>query len=78
MSVCFTARALESPHPTKEESPMFRTVVVAATVIFAATLARPVSARTVDPCGGGCPTPPKNARAVAVDVPLSAYPITTR
>jgi hypothetical protein len=53
---------------------MFRTAIAAATLIFAATLARPASAQTVDSCGGGCPKPPKNARAVAAHVFLAAYP----
>ena len=53
---------------------MFRTAIAAATLVFAATLARPASAQTVDSCGGGCPKPPKNARAIAADVLLAAYP----
>ncbi len=54
---------------------MFRTVVAAATLVFAATLARPAFAQTVDSCGGGCPKPPTNSRAVSADgVPLATYP----
>jgi hypothetical protein len=54
---------------------MFRTVVAAA-LVFAATLARPASAQLlVDSCGGGCPKPPKTARAVAWQpAHLATYP----
>src|SRR6266852_5546832 len=37
--------------------------------------AAPSIAQVVDSCGGGCPTTPKNARAVAAQaVPLATYP----
>jgi hypothetical protein len=53
---------------------MFRTTIAAATLIVAATLACPASAQVVDSCGGGCPKPPKNTRALATHVLLAAYP----
>jgi hypothetical protein len=48
-------------------------LIIGAAVLF--TLARPASAFTADSCGGGCPKPPSNTRAVsAEDVILVAYP----
>ncbi len=47
---------------------------VFASALVVATLARSASAFT-DSCGGGCPKPPSNARAVsAVDVLLATFP----
>src|SRR5437899_3283661 len=39
--------------------------LIAALLVFLAPLARPVSAQLSDSCGGGCPTPPSNVRAVS-------------
>jgi hypothetical protein len=53
---------------------MFRIAIAAAALVFAVTLTHPASAQTVDSCGGGCPKPPKNARALTAPVLLAAYP----
>jgi len=55
---------------------MSRTIaLVAAALVVVSTVAHPVSAQIVDSCGGGCPTPPKNFRAVSANgVVLATYP----
>jgi hypothetical protein len=51
---------------------MMRSIMI-ATAGSLVLSAPPVFA--ADSCGGGCPTPPKNARAVSADpVPLATYP----
>jgi hypothetical protein len=38
-------------------------------------LAAPSLAQVIDSCGGGCPKPPSNSRAVSAEaIPLAAYP----
>src|SRR5437762_92803 len=49
-----------------------RTVIVNASLLCLALVASPTFA--ADSCGGGCPTPPKNARAVSAElIPLGDF-----
>jgi len=54
---------------------MKATLVGMASMLSVALTAAPSVAQSFDSCGGGCPKPPKNARAVSAEfVPLATYP----